>query len=300
MKRCLFRHKQNNIVFHQHKNIVKPRFWILSCLHAILYPMHRKAIITSDLHHGITSPVCILSLRNEMLVHNPDIILIAGDTGEPAEDFDKCLSVFSGLSCPVGIVIGNNDLYATAGNHSEDLWVNILPGIVKKHGLIWMEEENIVIGDTAFVGTMAWYDYSSKDPHFPLPDDYFFLNKKKFVSDGKYINWKRKDTEFAAELRDGLLKRLSRAEEDPNIKKVVVVTHVPLFMEQMVGYSSDDRAADAYFGNMTLGKDVMNFSKVTDVISGHTHRPIEKKVGSINVRIVPGDYRKPEFILLEF
>lgn len=235
-----------------------------------------------------------------MLVHNPDIILIAGDTGEPAEDFDKCLSLFSGLPCPIGIVIGNHDVYATDGKHSEDLWVNILPGIVKKHGLIWMEEENIVIGDTAFVGTLAWYDYSSKDPHYPLPDDYFFLNKKKFVSDGKYINWKRKDTEFAAELRDGLLKRLSRAEEDPNIKKVVVVTHVPLFREQMVGYSSDDRVADAYFGNMTLGKDVMNFSKVTDVISGHTHRPVEKKLGNINVRIVPGDYRKPEFILLEF
>lgn len=260
----------------------------------------KKAIITSDLHHGITSPARILSLRNEILRHDPDVIMIAGDIGEPAEEFDKCLSVFSGLPCPVGIVIGNHDLYATAGNHSEDLWTRILPGIVGKHGLIWMEEEEIVIGDTAFVGTLSWYDYSSKDPHYPLPDDYFFINKKKFVSDGNYIDWKRKDTELAAELRDGLLKRLSRAEEDPNIKKVVVVTHVPLFRDQMVGYSSDERLADAYFGNLTLGKEVMRFSKVTDVISGHTHRPVEKMVGKINVRIVPGDYRKPGYIVFPF
>lgn len=262
--------------------------------------MTRKGIITSDLHHGITSPVRILSLRNEFIAHNPDIILIAGDTGEPVEDFDKCLSLFSGLPCPVGIVIGNHDVYATDGNHSEDLWANLLPGIVKKHGLIWMEEENIVIGDTAFVGSMAWYDYSSKDPFFSLPDDFFFLNKGKIMADGKYIDWKRKDTGFAAELRDGVIKRLSRAEEDPDVKKIIVVTHVPLFREQMVSYGSDSWEANAYFGNLTLGKEVMNFSKVTDVISGHTHRPVDKMVGTIRVQIVPGDYKKPGYIVLPF
>lgn len=262
--------------------------------------MHRKAVITSDLHYGITSPARILSLAKEILGYNPDIIIIAGDIGEPAEKFDKCLSVFSRLPCPIGIVIGNHDLYATAGDYSENLWVTKLPRIVKKHDLIWMEEENIVIDDTAFVGTLAWYDYSSKDPHFPLPDDYFFLNKGKFVSDGNYLNWKRKDTEFAAELREGFFKRLSRAEEDQSISKIVVVTHVPLYREQMVSYSSDSREADAYFGNLTLGKEVMRFSKVTDVISGHTHRPVEKKVKKINVQIVPGDYGKPGYIVLEF
>lgn len=50
-----------------------------------------KAIITSDLHHGITSPVRILSLQNEILRHDPNVIIIAGAIGEPAEEFDKCL-----------------------------------------------------------------------------------------------------------------------------------------------------------------------------------------------------------------
>lgn len=263
--------------------------------------MNKMAIVTSDLHHGITSPVRILSLRNEMLAHNPDVVIIAGDIGEPANEFEKCLAVFSGLPCPVGVVIGNHDLYATGGNHSEDLWANVLPGIVKKHGLVWMEKENIVIGGTAFVGTLAWYDYSSKDPQvLPLPDDYFYLNKAKFVADGNYIDWKRKDTEFASELRDGLLRRLARAEEDQDITKITIITHVPLFREQMVGYSSDDRLADAYFGNLTLGKEAMKFSKVTDVISGHTHRPVERKIGNISVQTVPGDYREPGYVMLPF
>ncbi len=263
--------------------------------------MTRKAIITSDLHHGITSPVRILSLRKEILRHDPDVIIIAGDIGEPAEEFDKCLSVFSGLPSPVGIVIGNHDLYATAGNCSEDLWVSILPGMVKKHGLIWMEGEDIIIGDTAFVGSLAWYDYSSRAPQFSdVTDDIFYEHKAHLVADGIYIDWKRKDTEFASELRDGLLKRLARAEEDRDVKKIIVVTHVPLLREQMVAYGPDNREADAYFGNLTLGKEVMRFSKVTNIISGHTHRPVEKEVGKINVQIVPGDYRKPGYILFPF
>lgn len=263
--------------------------------------MSRKAIITADLHHGITSPARILSLRNEILAHDPDVIVIAGDIGEPAEEFDKCLAVFSGLPCPVGVVIGNHDLYATAGNHSEDLWLRILPGIVRKHGLTWMEGENIVIDDTAFIGTLAWYDYSSRNPKFAhLPDEYFYRMKGTLVADGQYIDWRRLDTGFSGELKEGFIRRLSMAEEDKSVKRVIVVTHVPLFREQMVGYSSDSREADAYFGNLTLGREVLKFSKVTDIISGHTHRPVNKTVGNIRVKIVPGDYRKPGYLVQEF
>lgn len=260
-----------------------------------------KAAITSDLHHGITSPVRILTLRNEILTHNPDIILIAGYIGEPAKEFDKCLALFAGLTCPVGVVIGNHDIYATDGNHSEDLWLRTLPDIVRKHNLIWMEEENIVIGDTAFVGTVAWYDYSAKFSKYAhLPDHVFYQLKYQLVADGKYIDWKRKDTEFAAELREGFLKRLNAAQQDENVRRIIVITHVPLFREQMISQLGDSREADAYFGNLTLGQEVRKYPKVTDVISGHTHRPVDTKVENIGVQIVPGDYRKPGYVIVPF
>lgn len=51
--------------------------------------MAKTAVITADLHHGITSPVRIMTLREEMLKHSPDVIIIAGDTGEPVVEFDK-------------------------------------------------------------------------------------------------------------------------------------------------------------------------------------------------------------------
>lgn len=48
-----------------------------------------------------------------------------------------------------------------------------------------------------------------------------------------------------------------------------------------------------------MGKEVLKFSKVRDVISGHTHRKVDKLVGNIRVQVVPSDYFKPAFVAIE-
>ena len=256
------------------------------------------AIITSDLHLGFDPVDCIQFQKDKMLQLDPAVIIIAGDIGESAKNFRKCLSLFSDVECPVGVVIGNHDLYAYDKKYpSEDLWTRVLPGIVKKLGLVWMEEENIIINGTAFVGTVGWYDYSAKTVN--MPDRFYDEEKGAIISDGEYINWLRTDKEFAADILAGLVKRLEKAQKDPAIKRIVVVTHVPLFPEQMVHLAGDNQYADAYFGNFTMGREILRFSKVTDVISGHTHRPVDDMVGKIRIQIVPSDYFKPAFIVLE-
>ena len=132
-----------------------------------------------------------------------------------------------------------------------------------------------------------------------MPDRFYEEEKGAFVSDGNYIDWLRTDREFAAELLDGLVKRLENAQEDPTVNRIVIATHVPLFKEQMVRHGSDNQYAAAYFGNFTMGREVLKFSKVTDLVSGHTHRSVDEMVGKIRVQIVPSDYFKPAFILLE-
>jgi 3',5'-cyclic AMP phosphodiesterase CpdA len=259
------------------------------------------AAITADLHLGITPPGAILHLKEGMMKKKPEVIIIAGDIGEPIQNFKKCLSLFSDAPCPVGVVIGNHDLYNTDGrHHSEELWGRMLRDAVKEYGCVWMEDEAVTIGDTTFIGSMAWYDYTSRDPRLShLPDDFLYSCKGKFVSDGNYIDWERDDREFAAALLDGLVKRIEVAQGDPSVRRIAVVTHVPLFPEQMVHYRSDNPYSDAYFGNFTGGKEVSRFSKVMDVVSGHTHRGVDKVIGNIRVRVVPSDYRKPAFITLE-
>lgn len=263
--------------------------------------LDKKAIITSDLHYGITSPVRIMLLKNEFLSIQPDVVIIAGDIGEPWMEFDKCLSLFSEAKCPVGVILGNHELYATAGCHSEELWSITLPGIVERLGFVWMETDSIVIDQTAFIGTMAWYDYSSKAPRFGhLSDEDFYHAKSQLVADGVYIDWLRKDTVFAKELKEGFLNGLSKLQGNPEIERIIVVTHVPLFSEQMVSHRSDSRQADAYFGNLTLGQEILKFDKVTNVISGHTHRPVDAKVNNVHVQIIPGDYRDTGYLVLDF
>lgn len=256
------------------------------------------AIITSDLHLGLDPLVSIQFLKDKIVQHDPAVIIIAGDIGESVKNFRACLSLFSYVKCPVGVMIGNHDLYAYDKKYpSEELWTKVLPRIVKKLGLVWMEEENIVINGTAFIGTIGWYDYSSKT--LKVSDRFYEEEKGVFVSDGNYIDWLRSDTEFAAELLKRLIGRLEKAQENPAVRRIVVVTHVPLFKEQMVRHGSDNPYADAYFGNFTMGKEVLKFSKVTKVISGHTHRKVDRMVGNIRVQVVPSDYFKPAFVILE-
>lgn len=256
------------------------------------------AIITSDLHLGLDPVASIQFLKDKIVQHDPTVIIIAGDIGESVKNFRDCLSLLSDVGCPVGVVIGNHDLYAYDKRYpSEELWTKALPHIVKKLGLVWMEEENIVINGTAFVGTVGWYDYSSKT--LKVSDRFYEEEKGAFVSDGSYIDWLRTDKDFAAELLLSFVKRLENAQNDPAVGRIIVVTHVPLFKEQMVRHGSDNPYADAYFGNFTMGKEVLKFSKVTDVISGHTHRKVDKMVEHIRVQVVPSDYFKPAFVALE-
>ncbi len=265
--------------------------------------MPKTAVITSDLHYGITSPRRISALKEEMMKAGPpDVVILAGDIGEPVPNFEGCIEVFSDLGCPVGVIIGNHDLYNTgSGFSSEELWSRVLRGLVRKYGLVWMEEETITVGRVAFVGSLAWYDYSSRSRRYAdLDEDFYQRHKARFVSDGRYIDWVRRDTDFARELLSGLVRRLERAEEDPHVERIVVVTHVPLFPEQMSHERGDDPHADAYFGNFTAGMAVRRFSKVTDVVSGHTHRGVDTVKDGTRLVVVPSHYGRPAFVSLAF
>jgi hypothetical protein len=89
------------------------------------------------------------------------------------------------------------------------------------------------------------------------------------------------------------------------VRKVVVVTHVPLFEEQMLRKPTDQRweLANAYFGNLATGSMVARYGKAAAVISGHTHcgreGVVQRKDGSeIEVHTVGSEYGRPAFVVL--
>jgi hypothetical protein len=64
-------------------------------------------------------------------------------------------------------------------------------------------------------------------------------------------------------------------------------------------------AGTAFFGNLTIGGDVREFSKVRYVISGHTHNGMSDTVERdgmlpIEALVVPSDYLRPRWITVDF
>lgn len=95
------------------------------------------------------------------------------------------------------------------------------------------------------------------------PDDLIARRKHEFKNDARFVTWPWSDIELAARLRVGVERRLVELEQDPNVERVVVATHVPIFEEQMLRKPGDPDwgFSNAYFGNLRLGAVVALFSK---------------------------------------
>jgi predicted phosphodiesterase len=231
-----------------------------------------RIAVGSDLHLPRTPAEVIEGLVADLEAHAPDAVVLAGDLGESSEDFGPCLALFRKLACPVLALAGNHDLFPGRSG-SQHLWTRALPETVRRLGFRWLEQEPFVHGGVAVAGTVAWYDYSAADPAVSAaPRD--FAREKHYFSPDDRIDWPWTDPEFAALVGRDFLGVLDRLEADAAVQKVVVVTHLPILDCQLLPWpdNPDWGFMKAYFGNLTLGREVLRRAKVTHVVSGHTHK----------------------------
>jgi 3',5'-cyclic AMP phosphodiesterase CpdA len=265
--------------------------------------------VTSDLHLGITDEAQIRTLAARIAAERPALTVVAGDLGEPLDRFVACLRLFADLPGEVAVLAGNHDVWATGGHHSQALWERDLPEAVRAAGMLWLEDQVWRRDGLAVVGTLAWYDYSAADAFFRLMPSAFFARAKVGLNnDAHYIDWPWSDQDFAARLDAAFGERLARLEVDPDVRAVLVVTHVPIFEEQMprkpgnLGWG----LSNAYFGNLTLGQRVLGMRKVRAVVSGHTHigrsgavaRPRQRDRLPLPVAVVASGYGAPAYLTL--
>lgn len=258
-----------------------------------------KIVITADLHYQLPYIKKIQDSVQLMKEEKPDVLLLAGDIAENHYDFERCLELFKDFIIPRGLVIGNHDLWKTVGTPTSSLWESILPKFTRRNKFTWLEEDSIIIGSVAIVGTLGWYDYSNAKGFKLMDSNFYSFMKKQHNHDGTYIDWSKKDVDFARELQDGLVVRLDELASDDTISDIIVVTHVPVFKKQMVPSPGDNAIGDAYFGNFTLGNVISGYQKVSHVVSGHTHRGVADKVGGINISVVGSEYGCPKYITIE-
>jgi predicted MPP superfamily phosphohydrolase len=297
-----------------------------------------KIVITSDLHYDerghLTSPGEVQEMVQKIAIERPSLVILAGDLSHGSKAFEGCLAAFRPLRVPLAVLAGNHDIWKddTAGFSSEELWSYQLESITMRQRAIWLEKQNMVFGAIGVVGSMAWYDYSGVDPSMKTTSgflhalrsaslawcDYSDIDlfqdsaldileplKVCFNNDATWIDWGRKDRDFASELRQGMLLRLRTLAQQEDIQKIVVVTHVPIVEEQMERKPDDSRwgLTNAYFGHLTLGAEVIKEPKVVAIISGHTHigkQATLQRPGmpSIDVRVVEADYGMPGYTVL--
>ncbi len=265
---------------------------------------------TSDLHfdpsHLLTPPERITHVVEAMRRSKADALVVAGDIGHPLANFTACLDLFRSSQVPVGIVAGNHDVWRDEQFSSQRLWEHALPTATTQRGFVWLERRPIIVGRVGIVGTMAWYDYSAAEPSLVVPDNYYAAIKPRISNDAHWIDWTWSDPEFAAILRERLVVQLDRLERNPRIDRIVVVTHVPLFEEQIVRNADNFvwSLATAYFGNLDTGRVVSAFPKVRVVVSGHLHTSRttvvpRRRSPDIQALVIGSDYGDPAWVQVD-
>jgi predicted phosphohydrolase len=268
--------------------------------------MMARVVVTSDLHLGITDEDVLRRHAAAIAEERPDLTVLAGDIGEGLERFRACLDIFQSLPGEVAVLAGNHDVWARYGHHSAELWERSLPDATRTAGMLWLEEGVWRQGGLAVTGSIAWYDYSAAAPHLDKTATFWAENKGRWNADARFVDWPWTDQEFARRVGDALVSQVARLEDEPTVEGILVVTHVPLYEEQMLRKPHDVgwTFGNTYFGNMTLGERLLFARKLRCVISGHTHiardgkRPREGR--PLTVQVINSEYGDPASITFEY
>jgi predicted MPP superfamily phosphohydrolase len=272
---------------------------------------------TSDLHLDFSGELTperqVEEVARQMAEAQPDAVLLGGDLACSSAGFFRCVEIFAALEKPVGVVPGNHDLWAdeAEGLSSETLFFRTLPALTAKAGGTWLENHDLVLeresGRVVICGSTAWYDYSAVDPRFSDVEDAEFARRKaESNADAWRMDWNRTDPDFAQHCRHQVLTRLQRQARRDDVEDLVLLTHVPIFEEQMVRKEDNPQwgFSNAYFGHLTLGESVRPMAKLRAVISGHTHQHrhctlTRDPLAPLQVWVVDSDYGAPNWHLIE-
>jgi predicted phosphohydrolase len=264
-----------------------------------------KIIITADIHFEfrearLAMPGFLERLQSE----KADVIVAAGDLGV-WHAYGECLNALSSVAPKTRLALaGNHDLWISSKRcpSSKDLWHITLPSMARTEGWEWFEDGLKVIENVAIVGSIAWYDYSAAPPGSDSKN--LRLVKYQYNNDGNYMDEDWDDLTFASDRRERLERNLQRAQENSAVNRIIVVTHVPVHISQRVAHPEDHPRGNAFFYHYGMGEIIERFPKVTDVVSGHTHRGSDalrprQGMPRIHYQVVASDYGSPEYVVID-
>jgi hypothetical protein len=285
-----------------------------------------RLLVTSDLHynHARSRPLAD-ELIARMNREPGDALLVVGDTAVADGDaLERCLALFT-FGGPKLFVAGNHELW-TSRDDSYQLYTHELPRRVSAMGWHWLEGAPFVAGDVAVVGNVGWYDYSFAQPELGIPrrfyehkvspgaarelsrfshlfdghhdddDDAISPAAMDLVArwnDGKFVRLHRSDEQFLAERLDQLERDLHHVRAARAV--LAAVHHLPFAALLPPPHSAQWDFAKAYLGSERIGRLLLRYGNVREVVCGHSHFAADTRVGPVRAVSLGSGYRAKLF-----
>lgn len=251
-----------------------------------------RIVFTSDLH--VDSSRYNRDAMDEMVSRaaaaKPDVLVIAGDISVDVEELGETLERFADLATHSLFVPGNHDIWlrphverAPDLNSTTQYDVDIAARVIDV-GFKTLWKSPCIVGDTAFVGTIGWYDYAFAPAYMNLTtaDCERRCYEGCTWQDLRFARWRARnsdrdlnDVEVAHMFNDDLTAMLDQAVARDDVHRIITVTHHLPFPE-MVQYSNLPKwdYFCAFMGSAETGRIIEEYEKVTHVLAGHTHRHV--------------------------
>ncbi|MGY5858199.1 MAG: metallophosphoesterase [Candidatus Thorarchaeota archaeon] len=258
-----------------------------------------KIAAISDLHvlPNNEDKELLASIKRRVEEIAPDVFVIAGDISDRIDVLSDSLSQLKVDSCSNLYVAGNHDIWFEDNKSpsSLDKYSKIVGQVCTENGFQHLPDFPHIEGNTAFVGSIGWYDYSFHRPELEIPMEHY--EQKEYRGAVWYdlfkIDWGYNDIDATDLFNRKLEYDLSTLPE--NVTQVVYISHHLPFRELTI---YRDRLPwdfhSAFMGAQSTGKILESDPRVILSISGHSHIRNMTTVGKITAITVPLGYGRPD------
>lgn len=267
-----------------------------------------RLALTSDIHTDTNGPEMIEALCARARELSPDALLIAGDIATSPETWLRTILALRACAPRLLVVAGNHDVWTTpeAAAKGLDSWARLdrlLPALAQEAGADLLDAGPVVIGGVGFVGSLGWYDLSTREHLLDAPEECYetgIFGHLRWVDCARAIWPDPADPARrmrAPEVAAALLDRLDRHLRAVAAPRLVVATHTLAFHDQI--HRKDHpgwRFINAFMGCLPMGERIRRDPRVVLHIGGHTHLHSDLRIsgpgGGLRAIVSPVGYRR--------
>ncbi len=265
-----------------------------------------RIVATADVHIDLTDQIPAGEMdRLVDGIHEarPDVLIVAGDlVGLGKQAIGPTLDRLRVDGAHNLIVPGNHDLWLPEGD-SRAYYEQELPGIYSRAGFHMLDAGPSMVGRVAFVGNVAWYDYSFADPDLP-PTRQRSYERKRWEgvatwNDGIFVRLGMSDPEFCSLLNQRLRDQLAGLPAE--VQTVVAVTHHVGYDEMVLRKAEPPgwNFCAAFLGSRALGELLAADPRVRYHLCGHTHTASTVTRGGLCAVNIGSTYRRKRIEVIE-